>query len=315
MVRECNPDYLQLCVEIAFLRNNQPENNSAYCPKSKKGIQADFEFIMGNPNCLMVGYFDSDTLKGIMGCFMNPDNKWVDCVGPYFSDEYSEDAVVNMFDFAKSKLANAERFNFNFDTRNENLHQLMGLLSAKRNDNEYRLLLSKADYKPQQLMHNVVSYNDRFESDVIQILHDTFPDSYISGRELIDSIGKDREVFCALNDNDVFVGYGVLKRHEAHPEQMTAEIFAVHEGERGKGYGWALLNAVVGCALNNLGADTIDLIVDRLNTHARDLYYSCGFKLIVENSAYCIMNKSSQGGEYADKYTCLKTLSEKCNVY
>jgi len=292
MVKECSHNYLQQCIDIAFLRNNQPENNCAYCPKSKESIQADFEFIMDNPDCLMIGCFDGETLKGIIGCFMNPDNKWVDCIGPFFSDEWSDDIAKDMFTFVKSKLFNAERYNFYFDVRNKNLHRLMELLSATRNDNEYRLLLKKADYKPQQTKHNVVSYSDRFKSDVIQILHDTFPESYVSDEELIASIGKNREIFCALDENGVFVGYGVLKRYDEHPNHVTAEIFAVQEGKRGKGYGWALLNAVIDCAFNNLDADIVDLIVDRLNTHASDLYYSCGFKLMVENSAYCVKNKN-----------------------
>lgn len=287
MIRALSSDYLQQCVDIAFLRNNQPENNSAYCPKSKENIRGDFEFIMGNHGSLMIGYFSHDDLAGILGCFVNPESNWVDCVGPYFSSEWSEDAAKEMFAFAESKLANAARFNFYFDVRNKNLHRLMELLSAERNDNEYHLLLKKANYKPQQLKRSVVPYSDKFENDVIQILHDTFPDAYVSGRELIDSIGKDREVFCALDENSAFVGYGVLKRYD-DASRITAEIFAVSEGSRSKGYGWALLNAVVDCALNKFNADTVDLVVDRLNTHASDLYYSCGFKLAVENASYCI---------------------------
>ncbi|MCL2704536.1 MAG: GNAT family N-acetyltransferase [Defluviitaleaceae bacterium] len=238
----------------------------------------------------MAGLFDGDNLKGIFGCFINPENNWVDCLGPFFIGEWSGDDAKGMFEFANAKLPKAVRFNFYFDSRNRNLHRMMESLSAQRRDNEYILLLEKLNYKPQQIKHNIVSYSDEFENDVIQILHDTFPDSYISGRELISSIGKDRDVFCALNENGVFVGYGVLKRYKDNPDHMTAEIFAVAEGARGEGYGWALLNMAVDCALNRYNADTVDLVVDKLNTHASDLYYSCGFKLMAENSSYCIKN-------------------------
>ena len=288
MIMELNSSHLEQCVDIAFQRNNQPENNSAYCPKSKGSIKADFEFLMSNPGNLMVGYFADDNLMGILGCFVNPENHWVDCSGPFFNADWSEDIAKEMLAFAGARLANAARFNFYFDTRNENLHRLMTRLSAERRDNEYHLLLKKADYTPQLLKHNIVRYVEKFENDVIQILHDTFPESYVSGRELIDSIGKDREVFCALDENGEFVGYGVLKRYGNETTHMNAEIFAVAEGARGKGYGWALLNAVISCALNDFNADTVDLIVDKLNTHARDLYYSCGFTLDVENASYCI---------------------------
>jgi len=78
MIREINSNYLQQCVEIAFLRNSQPENNCAYCPKEKSAIHGDFSFLMGNPNNLMLGYFDGDTLVGIFGFFISPENNWVD---------------------------------------------------------------------------------------------------------------------------------------------------------------------------------------------------------------------------------------------
>ena len=69
---------------------------------------------------------------------------------------------------------------------------------------------------------------------------------------------------------------------------MVRACGRVAEFARGKGYGWALLNSVADCAFNKYNADTVDLIVDKLNTHARELYYSCGFKLTVENAAYCL---------------------------
>jgi len=291
IIKELNYEHLPLCVDIAFLRNNQPENNSAYCPKSREGIQGDFEYVMSSAGSLVVGYFTSDEtsdgLAGFLLCYMNPENSWVDCVGPFFSNEWNEDVAKKMFSFADTKLTNAARFNFYFNTNNKNLHELMTVLSAERRDNEYNLLLKKSDYKTQQIKHNIVPYSNRFESDVKKILIDTFPDSYVTGNELIASIGKDREVFCALDESGAFVGYGVLKLYD-DTYYVTAEIFAVAEGYRGKGYGWALLNSVVECAFNVHNADRVGLIVDRLNTHARDLYYSCGFKLDVENSSYCV---------------------------
>ena len=272
---------------MAYLRNSQPESNSAYCPKSKESIHDDFAFILDNSDSTLLGCFDNDILIGVLGCFVNLDNNWVDCSGPFFKGEWNQGDAIAMFTYAKSKLAKAQRFNFYFDTRNKNLHKLMELISAERNDNEYILVLKKSDYKPQQLHRNVIAYDSRFESDIIKLKNDTWAESYITDNDLLNSINKDRDVFCALDGNESFVGYGVLKRY-GESDHMTAEVFAVAEHARGKGYGWALLNNVIECAFNKYNATTLDLVVDRLNTHARDLYYSCGFKLDVENAAYCL---------------------------
>ena len=287
MIKNLNTGYLQQCVEIAFLRNNQPKSNSAYCPKSKENICADFAFIIDNPDSILLGLVNDDVVTGVLGCFVNPDNNWVDCSGPFFKDEWNQEDAKAMIAYAKSNLPKAAKFNFYFDTRNLNLHQLMESLSAERNDNEYILLLNKTNYKPRQIEQNIIAYNSNFENDVIKLKNNTWADSYITDKDLINSINKDRDVFCALDENGKFVGYGILKRYD-DDNRMTAEVFAVAEHARGKGYGWALLNTVVDCAFNKYNANIVDLVVDRLNTHARDLYYSCGFNLNIENAAYCI---------------------------
>jgi len=288
MFRELSFDYLEQCVQIAFLRNSEPKSNCAYCPKEEKSIHGDFEFLMSNTDNLMLGYFDGDaSLLGIFGFFSNPDNNWVDCVGPFFKDDWEPDVAKEMFEYAHRRFTKAPRFNFYFNMKNDDLHHLAQSLSAQRNDNEYILMLKKADYKPQDVRHQVVAYEEKFKDEFVRMFNDTFPTAYVSPEGVIDSIGKEREVFCALDENGVFVGYGVLK-HYADSNHATAEIFAVDEKARGKGYGWAVLNAVLDCAINKHDADTVDLIVDKLNTHARELYYSCGFKLAAENASYCI---------------------------
>jgi len=287
MVRKCNSTHLQQCTDIAYARNSKPESNSAYCSKSKEYISADFAFIIDSSDSILLGFFDNDVVVGVLACFVNPDNNWIDCAGPFFKNEWNKEDAKAMIAYAKSKLPKAARFNFYFDTRNINFHQLMESLSAERNDNEYILLLKKTDYKPQKIEHNIVAYDKDFENDVVKLKNDTWPDLYITDNDLINSTNKDRDIFCALDENGAFVGYGILKRYE-DSSRITAEVFAVAEYARGKGYGWALLNTVIDCAFNKYSANMVDLVVDKLNTHARDLYYSCGFKLDVENAAYCI---------------------------
>lgn len=285
MIKECDIDYLEQCVEIAFEQNDQPENNCAFCPNSRKSICEDFEYIISNPDCLMVGCFTDDILTGILGCFLNPANNWVDCVGPFFKDGWHQDFAKDMFSFAKSALTDAVRFNFYFNSENRNCHYLMEILSAERQDNEYILLLNRREYRPQQVKPTVVKYTDKYEKDLVRLHDETFPDVYVTGKDIIASNNKTREVFCALDENGEFVGYGVLKYADGNAH-LTAEIFAVRKEKRGKGFGWALLNTVVASAFNNHNGNVVDLVVDMLNTHARDLYYSYGFKLAVENEAF-----------------------------
>jgi len=287
MVKICDMDHLPQCVEIAFERNNQPESNCAFCPKSKESIRGDFAFIIDDADCLMIGYFIDDALTGMLGCFLNPDNNWVDCVGPFFKNDWNDDYAQKMFLFAKASLGKAVRFNSYFHAKNENCHRFMGELSAEQKDNEYILLLDKADYAPQQIKHRVVPYKSDYEHELVMLHDTTFPDVYVAGKDIIATMNKTREVFCALDENGALAGYGVLK-YTDDSRHVTAEIFAVKKEKRGNGYGWALLNVVVDSAFHRHNGEVIDLVVDKLNAHARDLYYACGFRLAVENEAFCL---------------------------
>ena len=292
MIKICNIDYLSQCVEMAYEQNNKPAYNCAFCSKSKESIYKDFEYIIRNPNSFMIGYFIDGILTGILGCLQNPDNNWVDCIGPFFKNEWNCEYVKNMFLFAKTTLSEAVRFNFYFNIKNENYRQAMGILSAERQDNEYILVLDKADYRPQRIKHQVVKYTNSYETELVKLHDDTFPDVYVTGKGIIADIGKTREVFCVLDESGSFVGYGVLK-YADDTEHITAEIFAVKKEKRGKGYGWALLNAVVDSAFNKHNGNAIYLVVEKLNANARDLYYSCGFKLAVENEAWFLLTSKN----------------------
>ncbi len=287
MIKSCGIDYLSQCVEIAFERNMLPESNCAFCSKSRANIREDFAFIMDDPDCLMVGCFMDDNLTGILACFISPDNHWVDCAGPFFKNEWDLDHAKDMFLFAKTTLGKAVRFNFYFSAKNENCHRLMETLLAERQDNEYILVLDRTDYNPQQIKHRVVKYVDDYENELVRLHDDTFQDVYVTGRDIVKSIDETREVFCVLDEDGSFAGYGVLK-YADDKGRLTAEIFAVKKEKRGKGYGWALLNTVVDSAFSKHNGNVVDLVVDKLNTNARDLYDSCGFKLAAENEAFCI---------------------------
>lgn len=67
---------------------------------------------------------------------------------------------------------------------------------------------------------------------------------------------------------------------------VNLEVIAVDENFRSKGYGKALLNALIKESFSHSGIDEIDLVVENVNQTALGLYYSFGFELKVENCFY-----------------------------
>lgn len=125
---------------------------------------------------------------------------------------------------------------------------------------------------------------DEYTNQFIK-LHDTiFPGVYISGKGIIQSIGADRQIFCAIKDSKL-IGYSVLKTYK-NSQNVTAEVISVDENYRHKGYGRALLNKLLEAALSDATIKTVNLIVDKVNKNALALYYSMGFELYIENCCY-----------------------------
>lgn len=293
MIKECSYIHLNQCVDIALIRNTIPESNSAYCPTTEKAIRSDFENLIEDPNSLILGYFSEDILLAIFGFYFNNDsNNWVDCLGPFFLNEWDERIAIDMFSYATTKLPISSRFNFFFNTKNTNLHNLMSNINAKRSDNEYILNLYRDGFIKKENDHIVVKYSEKYKNDIIELHDEVHKNMYITGNDIISSIGIDREVFCALSDDNRFVGYGVLKRYKDKKRHITAEVFTVKEEYRGMGYGRAVLNAVILNAFYRYNANTVDLVVDKLNLNARELYFSCGFKLETENASYYLQKSN-----------------------
>lgn len=287
IIKACGKEELDNCVQIAAKRNRLAESNCSYCPKEEADIRRDFAYIINNAACFMAGWFDAGVLAGIMAFFVNPENGWADCIGPFFADKFDKNAAKALFMFAQTHLEKVVRYNFYFNALNVNMHQFVEELYAQRQDNEYILRLNRSDYIPQKFSAKVIEYSDIFESELLQLHSKTFPEVYVSGADIVSSIEKKRRVFCVLNEHDIFAGYGVLYFHENN-RCLTAEIFAVKEEMRGKGLGRALFCSVIEYGFAKCGAEKIQLVVDKWNTTAQRLYFSCGFQLVVENEVYYI---------------------------
>ena len=286
MIKLCQKIHLNTCVDIAYSQNCISQHNCAYCASTKNSIFTDFENLLDNSMSLIVGYFNyDDELLGLFGFYFNHFNNWVDCIGPFFKINYDQTVTKNMFEFAQKTLIKANRFNFYFNIKNRNTHDLMLQLKSTKRDNEYILSINHKDYKPLHNSINIINFEDKYSNNIISLHEDSFKDIYVSGQNIVESSGKNRKIFCALNSKEEFVGYGILA-FNITTNYLCAEIFAVKKEYQNMGYGRSLLNKVISHGFTNYNCDNISLVVDKLNTNAASLYYSCGFKLIVENESY-----------------------------
>lgn len=283
MIKKCSINDIKEIVDFVYRKNNKPEHNSAFCSLKYDTIQKDFVNTLESEIHAVVGYYKDDTLIGVISFYVDEEKQIADCIGPFVEGDYCKLAKA-MIDYVKPLFKQSLSLNFFFDKRNIECILLMDLICAENKGNESILTLKRDNYKKQEFAVSVEKLTPEYEDQLIELHDFIFPDVYVSGKDIIQSIGINRQVFCII-ENGRLSGYSVLKTPSVGTK-ATAEVIGVDEGFRRKGYGRALLNAVVKEAFNQSNIDEIHLVVENINQNAIELYYSLGFELHVENCFY-----------------------------
>ncbi len=238
--------------------------------------------------------------------------------------ENYEEAAKALVREARRGQREGMRYYFYFPRENERCGRFLEGLRAQREENEYLLLLrreawenrgcpncggkepGKVDDAPKKDLGDVsgtrkkedsgtsvsekkpsaveirVLAGERYEEYIA--LHDSiFPDIYISGQDVIADVGKNHHVFVLLEEERI-AAFSVLCAHGNR--RATAELIAVKEDKRGRGYGRAVLSYLAFRCFGLMGMEALDLIVDSGNEKALRLYLDFGFQVECENRVY-----------------------------
>lgn len=283
MIKKCTLNDLKPLTALAYKLNNEECHNSAFCCSSYESIEKEFRFMLSEDvEHSILGYYIEDELVGMLGLFIGEENR-VDCQGPFCYRDY-DTIAPQLFQTAWVSFADSGTFVFYFNSKNEECLGLMQTIGATNNGNEMRLCLERKDYKECDQQEKVIPLPESFKEDFVKLHDKIFPGIYISGKGIIKALGNGREVYCIIKDERL-VAYGILETFTSGTSTF-AEIIAVDENNRRKGYGRAIVNELIKQGFRNSLITNVDLIVDNVNSNAIKLYTSFGFKLKVENLNY-----------------------------
>lgn len=286
MIRECTNSDLDQMVELAFQLNNQIDHYSAFCPISRKSIRMEFETAIDSKQHMIVGSFRDNKLTGLLNCYFDIEKKNADCSGP-FIDSTTEDYLSfakQLFDFIKRHVDVEMKYTFFFSKENMECRNFLESINADRKVNEYELLLKKESFMPYPNTVEINNLNETYYNQFIQLHDFIFPNIYVSGKDIVEDINKNRFVFSIIDDNKL-IAYSVLRLYK-NAKIATAEIIGVDEKYRRKGYGKAILNHLLEFSFQKNVIEEIELIVDGDNDTAISLYQSLGFIIKAENCCY-----------------------------
>ncbi len=284
MLRICALDDVRDMCELVYTLNQIPEKSCAYCEKDQDSIAKSLRQLILQEGHYVVGSFENKELVGVLGLFADPAKNRVDCVGPFVSHSDSLVIAAKLFRYGRSAFKNTNQFHFFFDRRNEDLLQLMRIVKAHNNGNEWIMSLERDRWIPEKTEATPLPppLFDRW----VQLHDSLFPGVYVSGSDILQSLGTDRSVFCLADGENLF-GYVVIKESSRSTER-TIEILAVDKPYRKKGYGKTLLNHALYHSFEKKEIQKISLVVETGNSPAAYLYSSLGFSVDAELCSFCV---------------------------
>ncbi|MDD4297970.1 MAG: GNAT family N-acetyltransferase [Ruminiclostridium sp.] len=278
----CTQQQLNNIIEFAYKMNIDREHASTFCAISKSAIREDFSEGISK-NCVLACW-NNDEIIGILSCFIDEVKNNADCTILIDSRKCDYNTIARLL-LEKFRIANDAnmKYTFFFPTENVECANFLESINANRQVNEYYLILEKKNADNNTSNLNVIELPTNSYNSFIE-LHDTiFPGVYISGADVIKDIGKIHFIYSII-ENEILIAYSVLRLNR--DRSATAEIIAVKENFRGKGYGRAVLSYLIKTAFTSFTLDKIDLIVDGNNDKAIRLYLDLGFTIVTENRCY-----------------------------
>lgn len=288
-IRKSTVQELDLLAEFACRMNVILEQMSLFCPNKLPDIRRDLE--ENRESGALAAAWNQEEVVGLASCYVDAEKHNADCT-IFVAPEYEFDEIAERLLYeAQSQIAGKVHATFFFPKENARCRGFLEKIGAKRQGNEYELLLQKEKMPVVENTEDVqMLLPEDYEAFVK--LHDTiFPDCYITGKEILADVGQKHIVF-VKKEEDRLLAYSVLRRNGG--KRATAELIAVREGYRHQGYGRKVLSYLLSRAFGNDGMQSVDLIVEAENENALKLYRKMGFEVEYENCVYQYFAKENK---------------------
>lgn len=285
-IRKCEMKELEILSEFVFRINNRKECSSAFCSKNLETIRKEIEESIDSDSA--VSCWQGERLIGFLSCYIDKEKGNGDCSLLIEPTVHYDLVAKNLFDTLHNQLPPSLRYTFFFSKENKQCADFLQRLGACKEVNEYALILKRENKKD---VFNRAKIKELAPERYLEFaeLHDSiFPGVYISGKDIIEDIGK-RHFIYSLVEKEQLLAYSVLRVD--NKKHVTAEIVAVRNGFRNKGYGRAVLAYLIEKAFMDFEAEYVNLIVDGDNENAIHLYLDMGFEIKSENCCYIYQSK------------------------
>lgn len=267
-------DDLEVVAYFLARINSIEESHIGFCGTDSTEIAESIEEI-SYMDCFFTAY-DGAELVGVIGFDPDYDSGDAEIWGPFIEGD-DEHILYELWNTMTEKLPiEIQTLHLFPNKKNKKVIDLAKFQLFKRGNNQAILVFHRDNrHLVQDATVEEISQNF-FKA--METLHDnTFPNTYYSGKQILDKIDEHHQVFVFTENQELF-GYIYVEAEPKHGE-ASIEFFGVHPDKRGKGIGGKLLASALKWLFSFKTIESITLCVDSSNDRAIHLYEKVGFEL------------------------------------
>lgn len=265
-------DIHQIAQVIAKI-NSDPAHHCLHCDQETAGILEEIKLLEIPVEESFVVVWDGEQMVGVLGADVagERDRAWL--WGPFIGNADWQETAEALYNYLTTELLSPmKELNQFLDTANEQgiaFYESLGFKELKKSHVYQAFPPAEPVTEPSPEM------TPPQWKTFIALHEETFPNSYFSGREIIERLGKQDKVFVQA-DGDTVLGYVYAN---VEPTEGFIHFLGVREEMRGRGIGRSLLTTAVSWLFNQQKVPQVGLVVDDEN-NARRLYERSGFGLL-----------------------------------
>ncbi|WZX99972.1 GNAT family N-acetyltransferase [Bacillus sp. FSL W7-1360] len=253
--------------------NQLPEHHVGYCGSKAEEILSTLKEDF-SPTDFVVQYEQGEII-GALGFEVDTERKELELWGPFVRASNWEEIADQLWHQRVSSLSGTETYTCHSFYNEQNTHAIAWMKQKQATFTGRECILQVTSNSCERERMGVEPLQRDDEATFIALHDELFPNTYYSGREIVERLNKERVAYVVKEANEI-IGYVYVEGQKAFKEG-SIEFVGVKANARKKGYGKILLSQAVHFLFEAIGVEDITLCVDEDHQAAIHLYKSMGF--------------------------------------
>ncbi|WP_174612735.1 GNAT family N-acetyltransferase [Virgibacillus ihumii] len=266
-------------VDFIEKMNSLQKNHIGYCGKKADEIRSTLEedFTDVPARDAFVVAMENNKVVGVCGFDADLERRSAEIWGPFVDHDDAFQVSNSLWIALMKKIPNVIQTVSLFPDNHNKMVLDLGAALEFRSVSDQAILICTNQSLKKMSDDTVIKLSEAHYSSLVKLHDQIFPDTYLSGKEMLEGLNEENTVFGMVN-NGSLIGYIYA---EADPKfgEGSIEFFGVDRLAQGKGIGLALLAKGLQWLFSFPSIEETTLCVRSDNSKAIHLYKKVGFQV------------------------------------